>query len=128
MAAGKSYAHGTSIEAKFFQLASKRGWKLYRSGWPDFLLLSEGKLLFVEVKSANDRLSATQLELFEALSKLGIRVRVWWERTPDRLIHWRRFADTVRQVDEKERAILARREKRWARSRRKLLRDLRGVR
>lgn len=90
--AGKSFAHGTSVEARFKQLATGKGWRTLRSGWPDFLVVRDGvKPRFVEVKSSTDTLSDNQVELYEALGKAGIPVYVWWELTPGRLIPWRRF-------------------------------------
>jgi hypothetical protein len=90
--AGKSYAHGTSIEAAFRALAEQRDWKVWRSGWPDFLIASDdGGVQFVEVKSAEDRLRDGQIEMFTALERAGISVKVWWERNPTVLMSWRLF-------------------------------------
>ena len=93
--AGKSYAHGSSIEAAFKAMAERKAWKVWRAGWPDFLLTGDGGCEFVEVKSIGDRLSDGQVEMFAALELAGILVRVWWEGKPGSLMPWRAFhADT----------------------------------
>lgn len=86
-----SFAHGSSAEARFAELAKSRDWKVSRAGWPDFLITAEGKSEFVEVKSALDRLSDGQVEMFSALENAGIEVKVWWENKPDELLGWRAF-------------------------------------
>lgn len=98
MSAGKSYAHGSSAEAKFRDLAKAKGWRVHRGGWPDFAIAANGVLRLVEVKSASDVLSEGQLELYETLSSMGIQVMVWWELTPSRLIPWKRFARIVDRI------------------------------
>lgn len=88
---GISYAHGSSAEAKFKVKAEERQWQVARAGWPDFLLIADGKAEFVEVKSALDLLSDGQVEMFTALERAGIRVKVWWETEPNLLMGWRSF-------------------------------------
>jgi hypothetical protein len=72
-------------------MAQTKGWRPLRNGWPDFMVLLDGKPLFIEVKSRGDKLSRPQKRMFEALEAAGIMVRVWWEREPDRLMTWRKF-------------------------------------
>lgn len=96
------FAHGAGAESKFKQLALEKGWKVHRSGWPDFLIVADGKAQFVEVKSATDSVSDNQAELYAALSSAGVEVFIWWESSPQVLIPWRRFEERQRQ--EKQRA------------------------
>lgn len=95
--AGPSFAHGSSAEARFKGAATAKGWKVHRSGWPDFFLTGNGRPRFVEVKSATDKISDNQAEMFEALSLTGVEVFVWWESRPTKLIPWRRFLAMQRQ-------------------------------
>lgn len=88
---GKCYAHGTSTEAKFRDMAQAREWSVARAGWPDFLITTDGKAEFVEVKSSNDRLSDGQVVMFTALELAGVHVKVWWEDEPSVLMGWRSF-------------------------------------
>jgi hypothetical protein len=69
----------------------KRGWRVYRNGWPDFLVL-DGKFSSprgcgVEFKARGDTLSQDQKEMHQALALLGIPthiVREDWKNTlPD---------------------------------------------
>lgn len=89
----------------FKTLAREKGWRAVKAGWPDFLLIQDGKPVFVEVKSFDDRLHSNQLAMFAALEAVGIVVRIWWQSEPDTLIPWRKF-------DERTGAAARRREAR----------------
>jgi hypothetical protein len=90
--ANRCFAHGSNAEAAFKRRAESKGWTVLRAGWPDYLITDGGKPRFVEVKSETDTLSEGQVELFEGLEKAGIRVVIWWEAMPDKLLPWRRFS------------------------------------
>jgi VRR-NUC domain-containing protein len=92
---GKAYIHGDTIEAKLRDLATRRGWEVHRSGWPDFLLARGQERQFIEAKSLTDMLRPEQRRMFAALEVLGIHVKIWWEQEPQTLIPWREF--TARQ-------------------------------
>jgi hypothetical protein len=63
---------------------------VYRSGWPDFLLVEAGKAYAVEVKRGpEDAIRRRQATMFEALERSGLRVYVWSPQTADRLTPWR---------------------------------------
>lgn len=92
MAKPKTKAHRPApVEQRFKQMALKKGWKAHRCGWPDYLLVADGKPIMVEVKSWDDKLSKGQKELFATLELMGIVVRVWWEGEPEKLMNWRNF-------------------------------------
>lgn len=64
-------------ETKFYEEAKKRGWKIYRNGYPDFLLVSPNNpkhVFLVEVKKRWQPLSKNQKETFQALENLGLEV------------------------------------------------------
>ena len=47
-------------------------------GWPDLVLLKDGRLIFVELKSATGKLSADQSRVLELLRKIhGAAVETW---------------------------------------------------
>lgn len=92
-----SWLHKTSIEYKFAELAARRGWAAHRAGWPDFFLTQDEEFWAVEVKSSTDTIRPEQRRMFGALEKAGIRVMVWWEAAPERLIPWRAFDKTQRK-------------------------------
>lgn len=63
-------------EFKFCEEAIDDGYEVLRSGWPDFLLLKDGKAIFVEVKRGSDRLTTGQLRMMRALKLLGHEAHV----------------------------------------------------
>ena len=54
----------------------KRGWKVYKRGWPDLIAVKAHAVRFIEVKPAGCGLSAAQREVAEILAWLGITVEV----------------------------------------------------
>ena len=62
-----------------------------RSGWPDFLILEEGRGFAVEVKGKYDLLSHAQVEMFSALEALDIAVFVWTPSRSTKLTPWRKW-------------------------------------
>ena len=75
-------------EAALAKAMQKRGWRVYRNGWPDFLVLdgksSSPKGCAVEFKARGDSLSDDQKEMHKGLGLLGIPthiVREDWKTT-----------------------------------------------
>jgi len=58
-----------------------QGYNIIHKGVPDFILLKDGKIEFVEVKAATDPLRESQIRAVALLRKHGFEVRV--ERIPD---------------------------------------------
>lgn len=83
-------------EGQFAERAAKRGFLIWRHGWPDFLVRSKGAMYAVEVKKGNDRISTAQRAMFSALEAAGIKVFVWDPANPDKLVPWRRRARKVK--------------------------------
>lgn len=83
----------TPAEDAFARKAARKGWKVYRNGWPDFLCTDPdtGATFFVEVKAENDSIRVEQETTFAVLELAGITVRIF---TPgkDTLVHWRTYA------------------------------------
>jgi hypothetical protein len=79
----------TLSEAQFVNGAAKKGWKLDRSGWPDFFCETPQGVLAVEVKqSIKDKLRPSQLLMFALLEALGLRIYVWSPDRPGELRTW----------------------------------------
>ena len=59
----------------------KRGWKVYRNGWPDFLVIRETRhkqvqALAIEFKAKGDQMRPAQVEMHGALKTVGLPVHV----------------------------------------------------
>lgn len=59
-------------EKKFYQEATKRGYKILRIGWPDFLIIKERDTYGVEVKARGQHRSPKQLTMQNTLELVGI--------------------------------------------------------
>jgi len=58
------------LEREISEIYRKQRWQVLRAGWPDFLLVRNGYLVGIEVKSPPDKISAVQARMFNALSLL----------------------------------------------------------
>lgn len=67
-------------ERKICEKYEAQGYNVIHVGVPDFILLKDGEIEFVEVKAAADRLRESQLRAIALLEKHGFSVRV--ERVP----------------------------------------------
>ena len=85
----------TDAERAFCVLADSRGKRVFRHGWPDFLVVDKDTngVVFVEVKTGADDVHESQLKMFAALEEVGLRVCVWRPEEPLILVPWRRFYD-----------------------------------
>lgn len=55
----------------------RNGYQIYRGGWPDFMVVKEGKVRFIEVKATHDSVSKAQKRMHKAFrSFLKIEVNV----------------------------------------------------
>jgi hypothetical protein len=64
-------------ESKIYKsLLSYHGTTVYRRGWPDFLVVRNGTVSCVEVKSKSDSPSEEQLQIHKALESCGINVNL----------------------------------------------------
>lgn len=81
-----------AAEQEFCAVADRRGKRLLRNGWPDFMMLDPetGGMVAVEVKTDADSVSEAQARMFEALESHGMRVMIWSPERPGTLIHWRK--------------------------------------
>lgn len=60
----------------------KKGYTVYRNGWPDFIVQREDEIIAIEVKShQTEKLEENQLSIMELLSSLGIKCQRW---SPDK--------------------------------------------
>jgi hypothetical protein len=56
------------LECEVQRIYERKGCRVLRSGWPDFLMIRGRQLFAVEVKSESDEVSAAQRLIFDALS------------------------------------------------------------
>jgi Holliday junction resolvase len=68
-------------EKWFVTDALTAGYEVVRGGWPDFVLVKDDQVIFVEVKTQHIGkhemlLSAHQLRMFLLLERLGLEVRI----------------------------------------------------
>jgi len=56
----------------------KKGYKVLRNGWPDFLVIppNKGKIFAMELKYGRDKVSPDQKKMHKALEEAGLEVRV----------------------------------------------------
>lgn len=88
----------TEAEQRFLSLADAKGKLCLRSGWPDFLVIDRdtGGVVWVEVKAERDEVRPSQIKMFAALEKhADIRVMVWNPRTPNKLVPWRQYTNSI---------------------------------
>jgi hypothetical protein len=71
-----SASNGSWCDKHLALVAKKDGYEVIRGGWPDFLLVKDGKALFVEVKSKGSPVRPTQLKYLRVLEQLGLNVRI----------------------------------------------------
>lgn len=78
---------------KAFSKALRDGLKIQvlRNGWPDFLVIEDGRGYAVEVKQPTDSVRPNQATMFEVLESLGILVYVWCPKNPNTLKPWRKW-------------------------------------
>jgi hypothetical protein len=65
--------------------------EIFRAGWPDYLMIEDGKIYGVEVKTRPDNVRPRQAKMFTALERAGISVYVWSPEEPNRLLPWRKW-------------------------------------
>ena len=66
-----------NAEQLFYEQATLKGYTVYRSGWPDYLITKDNKIIFVEVKGRGDKLRDSQKAMLKILSEHGLKCFVW---------------------------------------------------
>ena len=64
-------------EQLFYKQATDNGYTVYRSGWPDYLITKDNKIIFVEVKGKGDKLRNSQKAMLKILSDHGLTCFIW---------------------------------------------------
>lgn len=109
-------------ESCFVERAIEKGFSdISRAGWPDFLVRDpRGKIVSIEVKHADDLLSARQIHMFRMLDEVGLHTFIWWTKRPNVLTPWREFhharSEHVKLKAGRARESLARYQKKIASS------------
>ena len=78
----------TPSEQIFVNRARRKLIPVHRPSWPDFMILTDEGLMFVEVKGGEDDISKNQKRTFNILTKHGHKVYVWREKEPNKLQLW----------------------------------------
>jgi len=60
------------LESEFYEQAIRYGYTVLKRGWPDFLIVKDGKAQGVEVKSPNDVVTNEQMTMMNTLANAGI--------------------------------------------------------
>lgn len=68
----------TSLEAAVEAELIARGARVYRNGWPDFLVVENGVVRAVEVKARHQYLSPYQADVYAVLTSIGLPVEIIW--------------------------------------------------
>ena len=68
-----------NAEKRLREQALREGYEVLHSGWPDFLLVKDGKAIFVEVKGRSNEIQENQFRLLKVLEGLGLYVRIAFE-------------------------------------------------
>lgn len=79
-----------SFQSTVLRLASIYHWMSYhtwdsrrsQAGFPDLIMVRDGRVLAVELKSDKGKVTPEQKVWLDALSRAGIRCMVWRPRTP----------------------------------------------
>lgn len=87
----------TTSERAFTIRAHEKMMAVHRPSWPDFLVEIDGETVGVEVKAAADGVSPNQRRTFDLLEKMGLKVFIWDESKPDRLLRWPTVRATMRR-------------------------------
>lgn len=94
----------TEAERAFCVLADSKGKRVFRNGWPDFLVYDpeSGAVVYVEVKAGEDDIRPAQRTMFTVLEAMQLQVVIWSPENPHRLVPWRRW-DAARRAPRGER-------------------------
>ncbi len=74
------------LQDAIIEVAKLTGWMVYHTwrsdhspaGFPDLVLVRDGRLIFAELKSAKGKLTVNQRQWLRALERAGQEVYVWY--------------------------------------------------
>lgn len=94
-------------ETSFKDFMEQRGFKVYRNGWPDFLVVSDGGETFaVEVKGRPGGVPPEQRAMHSALRLAGIKTYIVRRATFEKLV----TEEGRKNVDDKRQRYMSARE------------------
>ena len=67
----------SKAEKNFKESAEQKGWTVLQHGWPDYLIIKDDKIAFVEVKDGRDKLRDNQRKILDVLTTAGLKCFVW---------------------------------------------------
>lgn len=73
-------------EQRIHDELQNQGYEVFRAGWPDLLVMKNGVVRLIELKTPLDKLSLAQVKLHDALKRgLGLTVEVMKIETVDKI-------------------------------------------
>lgn len=73
------FTHFPAGGFRFQKTAGKLKWMGVQSGWPDMLIVGDGRIFFIELKVGGGKLSPDQLEFQDWCTEYGFPHAVCWE-------------------------------------------------
>ena len=67
----------TPAEEQFYLKAKDKDYLIIRGGWPDFMIIKDNKISFVEVKDKDDKLTTKQKIMLKILAGLNFPCFIW---------------------------------------------------
>ena len=74
-------------EKEFAQKAMEKGWNVYKTGWPDYLIIKGNRIAFVEVKDKRDPIRQNQKRILNALVNHGFNCYIWHPKKGFKKLH-----------------------------------------
>jgi predicted type IV restriction endonuclease len=73
-------------EANFRVAIGFQKWFHQHCGWPDYLVVRDGKVSLIEIKGPEDHLQHDQIVMFDILTAMGLEVLICKDGDPEKLI------------------------------------------
>lgn len=88
-------------EERFVEEATRAGYEVHATGWPDFIIGNKWRVVFVEVKRAGESLKGNQLQILQSLEKLGLNVMISIDGALDNLVSLTEFPGKTRELQKR---------------------------
>ena len=95
-------------ENRFNSEAGQAGYKVHATGWPDFVIENNWRVVFVEVKRIGESLKENQLRILQLLEKLGLNVMISIDGALDNLVSLTEFPNKIRKLQKRRDSQLMR--------------------
>ena len=82
-------------EANFRVAVGFLKWFHQHCGWPDYLVIRDGKVGLIEIKGPEDHLQHDQVVMFDILTAIGLEVLICRDGDPNKLITVDEYIDSL---------------------------------